>query len=100
MTESYNIYCVSNASKEIYNKNTLTSFSNLLPKNFDLKNKQWEIGIVKFGFQFNPNQSIDKSLVSISTDVVMDSFDNDSYSTLVYITCLKNRKKISIFIIT
>ena len=71
MNESYNIYCVSNA--ENFENNDMTCFRNLLPQNLDLKNKQWEIGIVKFGFQFNTEKLKDLSMVSISTDVIIDS---------------------------
>ena len=86
MNESYNIYCVSNA--ENFENNDMTCFRNLLPQNLDLKNKQWEIGIVKFGFQFNTEKLKDLSMVSISTDVIIDSPNGNKYSTLVYDTSL------------
>ena len=88
MEESYNIYCVSNASKKKFKDNNLSCFKNSLPQNVNLKNKQWEIGIVKFGFQFNTEKVEDLTMVSISTDVVIDSPNGDKYSTLVYDTSL------------
>ena len=51
----YNIYCVSNASSDMYNKNTLNSFTNLFPQNLDLKNREWEIGKVSIGLHYNYN---------------------------------------------
>ena len=51
MNESYNIYCVSNANN--FEENEPSCFKNFLPRNLDLKDKHWEIGIVKFGFQFD-----------------------------------------------
>ena len=94
MTESYNIYCVSNASSNIFTNNSLTSFKNILPKNLDLEKNQWEIGIVKFGFHFNTINNSQPSVVSISTDVVADSLNSQNYSTLIYDTSLleSNRK--------
>ena len=88
MSGSYNIYCVSNANENKFKDNNLSSFKNLLPQNVDLKNRQWEIGIVKFGFQFDTEKLEDSSMVSISTDVVVDSPNGDKYSTLVYDTSL------------
>ena len=88
MNESYNIYCISNASKKKFKDNDLSCFKNFLPQNVDLKNKQWEIGIVKFGFQFDTEKLEDLSMVSISTDVIVDSPNGDKYSTLIYDTCL------------
>ena len=90
MKESYNIYCVSNASIK---NNDLTCFKNFLPQNLDLKNKEWEIGIVKFGFQFNTEKIENASMVSISTDVVIDSPNGNKYSTLVYDTSLLTSSK-------
>ena len=52
----YNIYCVSNASSDTGVKNTLNSFTNLFPQNIDLKNREWEIGIVYIGLYYNHNQ--------------------------------------------
>ena len=37
-------------------KNTLNSFTNLFPQNLDLKNREWEIGIVSMGLHYNYNQ--------------------------------------------
>ena len=51
----YNIYCVSNASSDMYDKNTLNSFTNLLPQHLDLKNREWEIGIVSIRLHYNYN---------------------------------------------
>ena len=90
MNDSYNIYCVSNVSIK---NNDLTYFKNFLPQNLDLKNKQWEIGIVKFGFQFNAEKIENVSMVSISTDVVIDSPNGNKYSTLVYDTSLLTSSK-------
>ena len=86
MIESYNIYCVSNVNDSV--KNTPSHFKNFLPQNLDLKNKEWEVGIVKFGFQFDSEKIEDLSIVSILTDVVIDSLDGNKYSTLVYDTSL------------
>ena len=52
----YNIYCVSNASSDTGVKNTLNSFTNLFPQNLDLKNREWEIGVVSIGLHYNYNQ--------------------------------------------
>ena len=52
----YNIYCVSNATSNTGVKNTLNSFTNLFPQNLDLKNREWEIGIVSIGLHYNYNQ--------------------------------------------
>ena len=52
----YNIYCVSNAGSNTDVKNTLNSFTNLFPQNLDLKNREWEIGIVSMGLYYNYNQ--------------------------------------------
>ena len=52
----YNIYCVSNTSSDTGVKNTLNSFTNLFPQNLDLKNREWEIGIVSIGLHYNYNQ--------------------------------------------
>ena len=52
----YNIYCVSNASSDTGVKNTLNSFTNLFRQNLDLKNREWEIGIVSIGLHYNYNQ--------------------------------------------
>lgn len=88
MTESYNIYCMSNAGGNIFTNNSLTSFKNILPKNLDLEKNQWEIGIVKFGFHFNTINNLQPSIVSVSTDVVTDSLSSQNYSTLIYGTSL------------
>ena len=37
-------------------KNTLNSFTNLFPQNLDLKNREWEIGIVSIGLHYNYDQ--------------------------------------------
>ena len=52
----YNIYMVSNASSDTGVKNTLNSFTNLFLQNLDLKNREWEIGIVSIGLHYNYNQ--------------------------------------------
>ena len=52
----YNIYCVSNASSDTGVKNTLNSFTNLFPQNLDLKNREWEIGMVSIGLHYNYDQ--------------------------------------------
>ena len=52
----YNIYCVSNSSSNTGVKNTSNSFTNLFPQNLDLKNREWEIGIVSMGLHYNYNQ--------------------------------------------
>ena len=52
----YNIYCVSNASSDTDDKNTLNSFTNLFPQSLDLKNREWEIGVVSIGLHYNYNQ--------------------------------------------
>ena len=52
----YNIYCVSNASSNTDVKNTLNSFTNLFRQNLDLKNREWEIGIVSIRLHYNYNQ--------------------------------------------
>ena len=52
----YNIYCVSNASSNTGVKNTLNSFTNLFLQNLDLKNREWEIGIVSIGLHYNYDQ--------------------------------------------
>ena len=49
----YNIYCVSNINSDKSVKNT---FTNLFPQNLDLKNREWEIGIVSIGLHYNYNQ--------------------------------------------
>ena len=49
----HTLYCVSNASTNIYGHNTLTSFKNLLPKNLDLQNKNWEIGVAAMGMNLD-----------------------------------------------
>ena len=51
----YNIYCVSNASSDTDDKNTLNSFTNLFPQNLDLKDREWEIGVVSIGLHYNYN---------------------------------------------
>ena len=52
----YNIYCVSNPNSNTGVKNTLNSFTNLFPQNLDLKNREWEIGIVSIGLHYNYDQ--------------------------------------------
>ena len=52
----YNIYCVSNANSNTDVKNTLNSFTNLFLQNLDLKNREWEIGIVSMGLHYNYDQ--------------------------------------------
>ena len=52
----YNIYCVSNANSVTGVKNTLNSFTNLFLQNLDLKNREWEIGIVSIWLHYNYNQ--------------------------------------------
>ena len=52
----YNIYCVSNASSNMGVKNTLNSFTNLFPQNLDLKNREWEIGVMSIGLHYNYDQ--------------------------------------------
>ena len=91
MNESYNIYCVSDANN--FNNNELSCFTNSLPQNLDLKNKNWEIGIVKFGFQLNTENLENLSIISILIDVVIDSPNGDKYSTLVYDTSLLSSEK-------
>ena len=39
-------------------QNTLNSFTNLFPQNLDLKNREWEIGIVSIGLHYNYDQQI------------------------------------------
>ena len=95
MNEQYNIYCVSNTNN--FEKNEPSCFKNFLPQNLDLKNKQWEIGIVKFGFQLDTEKLQDLTIVSILTDVVSDSPDGNKYSTLVYDTSLSTTTKDNYF---
>ena len=52
----FNIYCVSNSSSDTGVKNTLNSFTNLFPQNIDLKNREWEIGIVSIELHYNYDQ--------------------------------------------
>ena len=91
MNESYNIYCVSNKN------NDLSILKNSLPQNLDLRNKHWEIGIIKFGFQLSTDELENLSIVSILTDVVIDSPDGDKYSSLVYDTSILTSAKKKIF---
>ena len=49
----HTLYCVSNASTNIYEHNVLTSFKNLLPKNLDLQNKYWEVGVAAMGMNLD-----------------------------------------------
>ena len=46
---------MSNASSDMYDKNTFNFFTNLFPQNLDLKNREWEIGIVSIGIHYNYN---------------------------------------------
>ena len=91
MNKSYNIYCVSDT--EFSNNNKLSYIKNFLPQNLDLKNDQWEIGIVKCGFQLDTEKTKDLSIVSILTDVVIDSPNGNKYSTLIYDTSLSTSAK-------
>ena len=47
---------MSNAISNTGVKNTLNSFTNLFPQNLDLKNREWEIGIVSIGLHYNYDQ--------------------------------------------
>ena len=47
---------MSKASSDTGVKNTLNSFTNLFPQNLDLKNREWEIGIVSNGLHYNYSQ--------------------------------------------
>ena len=53
---NYNIYCLLNASSNMGVENTLNSFTNSFPQNLDLKNREWEIGIVSIRLHYNYNQ--------------------------------------------
>ena len=86
MDKSYNIYCVSDSN--FYEKNEPSCFKSFLPQNLDLGNRQWEIGIIKCGFQLDKEKIEDVSIVSILTDVVIDSPDGNKYSTIIYDTSL------------
>ena len=77
----------------ILKKKETSCFKNFLPQNLDLKNKQWEIGIVKFGLQFDTKKLQDLSIISILTDVVIDSPDGEKYSTIVYDTSISASAK-------
>ena len=96
MNESYNIYCVSDSN--FYEENDPSCFKIFLPQNLDLRNEEWEIGIVKCGFQLDKEKIQDLSIVSIFTDVVIDSPDGNAYSTLIYDTSLSASAKDKYFI--
>ena len=51
----YSIFCVSNASTDVYKDNKLSTFKNLFPQNLDLKNRNWEIGVVSVGLNLDNN---------------------------------------------
>ena len=51
----YSIFCVSNASTNVYKDNKLSTFKNLFPQNLDLKNRNWEIGVVSVGLNLDYN---------------------------------------------
>ena len=51
---SHVFFCVSNACVDAYTDNSLTEFTNNLPKDFNLKKRNhWEIGIAAFGIDLN-----------------------------------------------
>ena len=59
------IYCISNASTDFY-ENTLTSFTNFFPKNFDFFKRRWEIGVSTFGLDLNIEEKLEMDMIQIS----------------------------------
>lgn len=50
---SHVVYCLSNASTDYFTSNTLTDFTNFLPKNLEINRDNWEIGILAYGIDLN-----------------------------------------------
>ena len=85
MNMEHNVYCVSNASTDIFD-NVLTSFKNLFPSSLILDDRKCEIGLVAIGVHLNFKKN--PELIQIHSSVISDIPNNDNYSTIIYSTSL------------
>ena len=86
----YNVYCLSNASTDIY-KNVLTSFKNLFPSSLNIGDKDFEVGLVSVGIHLNYESS--PGLFQIRSNIISDVPNGDDYSTILYSSSLPNNLK-------
>lgn len=86
----YNVYCVSNASTNIY-KNVLTSFKNLFPNSLDIGDQKFEIGLVAVGIHLNYDSS--PGLFQVRSNIIADVLSGDDFSTILYASSLPNKFK-------
>ena len=94
------IYCISNASIDLFDTNTLTGFTNYLPKNFRTSKENWEIGVTAFGVDLNlcDENKAKVNVIRIKSDVVAS--DLTGYSTILYTTALPFSKANEYFYLT
>ena len=52
MSNEHVIYVISNANADEYS-NSLTEFTNRLPKHLELKKSEWEVGLTAYGVHLN-----------------------------------------------
>ena len=86
----YNVYCLSNASTEIF-KNVLTSFKNLFPSSLNIEDEKFEIGLVSVGVHLNYDSS--PGLFQVRSNVISDVPNGNDYSTIVFSSSLPNNFK-------
>ena len=88
---SHTIYCISNACTLIYEDNTLTKFTNNLPKELDLINRnRWEIGVAAFGVDFNvKDESSPTEILQIKSTVT--NYNELGELPILYHTNLKKK---------
>ena len=92
--DGHTIYCVSNASTDFY-KNTLTDFTNFLPKNITVDFRKWEIGVVAFGLELNIEPDVKTDVIQVKSNIT--TFNPIGDSSILYSTGLPASKKNNYF---
>ena len=81
----YNIYCLSNASTNIF-ENVLTFFRNLFPNSLDIKDDKFEIGLVSVGIHLNYDSS--PGLFQVRSNIISDVPNGNDFSTILFSSSL------------
>ena len=94
---SHVFFCVSNACVESYVDNSLTKFTNNLPKDLNLKKRnRWEIGVAAFGVDLKFDENTNSGDIIQITSTVTDYTDIGELPVL-YHTNIENNRADSYF---
>lgn len=94
--KEHHIYCISNANTDLF-ENTLTKFTNYLPRNFELNKGVWEIGIIAFGVHLNVDSFSSLNVIQLKTNIT--DYTRDGHPSISHTTsvCAKKYKHFPYF---